>query len=263
MMKASPLVEIKQGHQLQIGSQIKNTLNLKEKFIKILENSKKKVSFKADVLTKENLIESLQKGSKLMILSFDCSDEDYIIFEDKFKSAIKIPFENFKEIFSSNHEKLSYINCIIIISQNGAKIAEIFEELEVQNIIYFNLRNKKFPITYVFLQEFLIFSFIRFFCEFSLLGHPISYSFKTSNEKMIQKVIDNSNISSIDEFKKHLGEGPVIKTNTKIDQPLFENLPFGNYIDQSKLIYFEKTTDPFYSKNKLIYNIINLLSHKK
>jgi len=170
LMRAAPIVELKpvlqpsknRGENNQIVHELVTT-NIPTRMIstfkgdlgKVIEDSKKVVYTKFEILTKEKLTDCLTNGCRILFLACHCTEPNYLCVEGEYSKLEKIPYVEIRDIFtskpiqmsssSSENQKIqeeNKLDLLILGNKNDMGLAELFVDLNIPHIITFEFSNK-------------------------------------------------------------------------------------------------------------------------
>lgn len=184
--KSSPNPELEvspAGFPIRLPSFFKNNI------MEALKEKEKLMYLKFESLTKDNLVDTLKNGCRVLHLTCHVIDPegDFIIIEDSVGRPERISYKELKEIFApskpnmnnsySGHnsmlihenEELSNeggINVLILGSKNDRKTAKFFfEELKIPHVIIFEFTNTEKDLKHKLYEDTCIEKFTEYFLK--------------------------------------------------------------------------------------------------
>ena len=253
LMRASPVVELcsiqasqdQQGETKAIGFPTRVASFYKYDVLKALRARRKNLYLKFEILTKANLIDSLQNGCRIMQLNCDVVKVGGVVLEDSIGQADLISYKELKEIFTPKqfqnlanlqpqtpqtttgnnliqqpapqpqpnpYASEHFLELLILGAKNDFPTANFFaDELKIPHVIYFQFLNKEFDFRHKMYEDNCIDKFSQFFLEDIIDGYSIRESFNRAHERTFDSLSERFFESRDNSYIKNIiGEGPMI-----------------------------------------------------
>ena len=256
-MRASPIVEIqpkqlKQDNQQKSESESKSvgfptrvSSFYKTDLIKALNEKKKTLYLKFEILSKANLKDSLQKGCRILQMNCNIVQNGGIVLEDHVGRAEFVPYAELKEIFTSRSaistttpqeqtntslnantspnttittQKLStfasehFLDLLILGSKNDFATANFFaDEMKIPHVISFKFLNKEFDFRHKMYEDHCIDKFSQFLLEELVDGFSVRESFSVAYQRTFDSLSETFFESRDNSYVRNIiGEGPIL-----------------------------------------------------
>ena len=302
-MRAAPIVEVQSKSKTDsqkgeyetrsVGFPTRVVSTFKRDVTMALNDKKKTLYLKFEILNKGNLIDSLSNGCRIMQLNGNLSQSGGIVIEDSIGRVELIPYAELREIFREkqtaplqgptnlntaptfNNQATSvfssehYLDLLILGYKNDMTTANFFaDEIRIPHVVHFKFHDKDHDFRHKIYEDHCIDKFSQFFLENIVDGLTVRNSFERARIRTFDSLSetyfesrDNNYIQSI------VGEGPILlPRDAPHDEVLYGSddykLSDGRIEDISHVRYptnIGRTILPYTGRNNDIYAVMKLL----
>ena len=235
-MKAAPIIESTSQVQKEsrvVGFPTRVTSDFKRDVFKALNDKRKTLCLKFELLTKKNLIDALHNGCRLLHITCTIVSEGELVVEDALGSVERLSYEDLRGIFRPKQMSLSisqtatsqanaahgqilvippserYLDVLILGSKNDWATAEFFStELQIPHVITFKFLNTEHDFRHKRYEDQCIDKFSQFFLENLVEGLSVQEAFDNAYQRIFDFLSEEFFNSKDDDYvKKFIGEG--------------------------------------------------------
>ena len=267
-LKAFPLADVE--NQIQVGPITQKHNNFKNCVIQNMKKEKKIIQVKFDILTRESLKLIKNHGCRVLHLSSDEFRDLQLWAEGKYGELDWIEISDLREILIPLGGRLS-IDVVVLAIPKSRMLAEIFIDLGVPHVIYFDFSEEFYHI-YSNIDSAInapyecIYSFCAEFYKRIIKGSTVKHALNLGKVKMKETLRQANKILKIQNLsEQQIGEGPLLlPEDFDHNQPLYgkdwksTELKTGELIDMSRIrgpTNIEKSNSPFTGRKLEIYQL--------